>query len=126
MSIEIFAEIDSWKEARILVKEIYKLTSHGKIEKDFGFKDQLQRASVSIMSNIAEGFDSGSKKSFISFLNYAYRSASEVHSLLYIALDIDYISKEQFNELMQRIELIKKLIGGFIKYLKRSDYKPPY
>ncbi|NMB82141.1 MAG: four helix bundle protein [Ignavibacteria bacterium] len=124
MRIESFSDIDSWKEARVFIKEIYKLTSHGKIEKDFGFKDQLQRVAVSIMSNIAEGFDSGSKKSFISFLNYAYRSATEVQSLLFIALDIDYISNEQFNTLTEKTNKIKNLIGGFIQYLKKSEYKP--
>ncbi|HOI30246.1 MAG TPA: four helix bundle protein [Melioribacteraceae bacterium] len=124
MNIESFPEIDSWKEARIFVKDIYKITSRGSITKDFGFKDQLQRAAVSIMTNIAEGFDSGSNKSFINFLNYAYRSASEVQSLLYIALDIEYISIEQFNGLTEKSEKIKKLIGGFIQYLKNSNYKP--
>lgn len=124
MIIEKFSEIDSWKEARILVNEIYKLTSQGRIAKDFGYRDQIQRASVSIMTNIAEGFDSGSSKYFINFLNYAYRSATEVESLLFIGLDIGYISDVQFKDLSGKIESIKKLIGGFIKYLKNSDYKP--
>lgn len=120
MSIQTFSEIDSWKEARILVKEIYQLTSHGKIEKDFGFKDQLQRASVSIMSNIAEGFDSGTTKSFINYLNHANASSSEVFSMLFIAKDIGYISEDEFNKLSARVEKVRKLIGGFIKYLKST------
>ena len=80
-------EIESWKEARELTKNIYGLTARQGFSRDFGLRDQIQRASVSIMANIAEGFDSGSNKSFISFLNYTYRSASEVQSLSYVALD---------------------------------------
>jgi four helix bundle protein len=120
VKIESFTKIDSWKEARELVNEIYKSTTNGKFSKDYGLRDQIQRAAVSIMSNIAEGFDSGSKKSFITFLNYSYRSASEVESLLFIALDLDYIDNEIFNYLMQKTKKIKSLIGGFIKYLKND------
>lgn len=119
MQISNFTEIDSWLEARLLVKEIYNLTNRGKFTNDFGLKDQIQRAAVSIMSNIAEGFDSGSTKSFINFLNYSYRSASEVESLLYVAKDIEYITEEQKEEFDIRIRKIKSLIGGFIQYLKK-------
>jgi four helix bundle protein len=121
MKITSFTEIDSWKEARKLVVEVYKLTQQNKIKNDFGLKDQLQRASVSIMSNIAEGFDSGSKKSFISFLNYSYRSASEVESLFYVLKDINYINENDFEEFVSKIINIKKLIGGFVKYLKNYN-----
>ena len=89
---------------------------------DFGFRYQIQRASVSIMSNIAEGFDSGSSKSFIQFLTYSYRSASEVESLLFVAVDIHYIDINQHNELISQLNNIKKLIGGFIRYLKNSQH----
>jgi four helix bundle protein len=94
----------------------------GNSQEDFGFRDQIQRASVSIMSNIAEGFDSGSKKSFIQFLIYSYRSAFEVASLLFVALDIHYIDVNQHNELISQLNSIKKLIGGFIRYLKNSQH----
>jgi four helix bundle protein len=123
MQISNFTEIDSWLEARLLVKEIYNLTNRGKFTNDYGLKDQIQRAAVSIMSNIAEGFDSGSTKSFINFLNYSYRSASEVESLLYVAKDIEYITEEQKEEFDIRIRKIKSLIGGFIQYLKKPRTK---
>ncbi|MHB2153635.1 four helix bundle protein [Calditrichota bacterium GD2] len=123
MKIEHFKDIDSWKEARLLVSKIYLITSKGSFAKDYGLKDQIQRASVSIMSNIAEGFDSGSNKMFINFLNYAFRSASEVESLLYIAIDLKYINSNEFEELNQKIAKIKNLIGGFIQYLKKSNLK---
>ena len=100
MKIESFTEIEAWKQARNFVSDVYNVFAKGDSKSDFGFRDQIQRASVSIMSNIAEGFDSGSKKSFLQFLSYSYRSASEVESLLYVALDIHYIDVNQFNELM--------------------------
>ena len=120
MRIEKFEEIESWKLARELTKEIYRVTKLNHLSKDFGLKDQIQRASVSIMSNIAEGFDSGSDKSFINFLKYSYRSASEVQSLLYVVLDQDLITKSKFESLYEKCRDIKNLIGGLIQYLKKK------
>jgi len=120
MQIKSFTEIESWKEARILVKEVYRISNEGEFLRDRGLKDQIQRAAVSVMSNIAEGFDGRSSKTFINFLNYSYRSASEVESLCFVALDLNYISEEQFNTLRQRITKIKNLIIGFISYLEKQ------
>lgn len=121
MKFTMFEDIDSWKEARKLTASIYGLTTQPMFRRDLGLRDQIQRASVSIMANIAEGFDSGSNKSFVSFLNYAYRSASEVQSLLYVALDQDYIAEEVFQTNYQQAGSIKKLMGGLIKYLKSNS-----
>jgi len=120
MKIERFEEIESWKKARELTKSIYVLTRKNEFAKDYGLKDQIQRACVSIIENIAEGFDSGSKKSFIVFMRYAYRSASEVQSLLYITCDCNYITKKEFDDSMMLTVDIKKLIGGFIQYLHKN------
>jgi four helix bundle protein len=120
MKIEKFEDLDSWKVARELTNEIYSITKKEKFSKDFGLKDQIQRASVSILANIAEGFDSRSDKSFINFLNYAYRSATEVQSLLYVASDQKYISDAEFDKIYLDIKKIHGLIGGLIKYLKTS------
>ncbi|MCH7773437.1 MAG: four helix bundle protein [Bacteroidetes bacterium] len=127
MRIEKFEEIESWKLARELTKEIYRVTKLNNFSKDFGLKDQIQRASVSIMANtclpvgtVSEGFDSGSDKSFINFLNYSYRSASEVQSLLYVVLDQKYISTNEFDLLYGKCKDIKNLIGGLIQYLKKK------
>ena len=122
MKIDNFTDIEAWKQARLFVADVYNIFSQGNSQKDFGFRDQIQRASVSIMSNIAEGFDSGSSKSFIQFLTYSYRSASEVESLLFVALDIHYIDVNQHNELISQLNSIKKLIGGFIRYLKNTQH----
>jgi four helix bundle protein len=118
MKIKNFEEIESWKNARNLANDIYRVSSIKNFKNDFNLIDQIRRASISIMSNIAEGFDSGTNKSFINFLNYSYRSASEVQSLLYITRDLNYISENEFKALMNKSQDTKNLIGGFIKYLK--------
>lgn len=117
MKIEKFEDIDAWKESRILVKDIYGVI--GNI-RDYGFRDQIQRASISIMSNIAEGFDRGTNKEFIYFLTIARGSAAEVRSLLYTALDIGYVEQKDSDCLQQRCLAISRLINGFIRYLKTS------
>ncbi|MBZ4644099.1 MAG: hypothetical protein JG767_1708 [Deferribacteraceae bacterium] len=96
MRIERFEDIDAWKERRELVKVIYECF---KDNKDYNFKDQIQRAAISIMSNIAEGFDRGSNKEFIQFFVIARASASEVRSLCYAALDNEYVSEQMSEEI---------------------------
>ena len=123
MPIRNFEEIESWKEARLLTNIIYKLTSRIPFNKDYSLKDQIRRASVSIMSNIAEGFDSNSNKSFINFLNYSFRSTSEVQSILYVAIDQDYIQQKEFDSLYDNCNKIKSLIGGLKRYLNSSKIK---
>ena len=118
MKIIRFEEIDSWKEARELTRNIYALTARERFSKDFGLRDQIQRASVSVMSNVAEGFDAGSDKAFISFVNYAYRSATEVQSLLYVALDVRYVDQSDFQKGFDQALKTKRLIGGLIRYLR--------
>ena len=120
MKIDRFEDIDAWKEARFLVKEIYGAFSGSN---DYGFKDQMQRAALSIMSNIAEGFDRGSNKEFIQFLTVARGSVSEVKSLAYAALDIGYVDKNTFNNLSEQCLKLSSLINGFIRYLRVSDRK---
>jgi len=103
---------------------IYEATKEGFFSKDYGLKDQIQRASNSVMANIAEGFDSGSDSEFAKFLGYAFRSATEVQSHLYVAMDQGYITHEQFDEIYGQTVLVKNLIRGFIRYLK-SDVRGP-
>ena len=123
MRINNFEDIDSWKEARQLTNIIYSLTKKGNFNKDFGLKDQVRRAVVSIMSNIAEGFDSNSNKSFINFLNYSFRSTSEVQSILYVAIDQKYIDQKEFESLYENCNKIKSLIGGLKRYLNNPNTK---
>jgi len=118
MKIERFEDIQGWQEARSLTKNIYELTNRLPFKRDQGLSRQIQGASVSIMANIAEGFDRQSKKEFSRFLNYASASASEVQSHLYVALDQNYISDENLQETYNQVKKTKSLINGFIKYLK--------
>jgi len=117
-----FEDIRAWQEVRKLTKQIYALTRIGDFAKDFGLRDQIQRAAVSAMTNIAEGFDCESKPEFARFLSIARRSAVEVQSLLYTALDADYIDDNTFNQLYAQAEKTKALIGGFRHSLQN---RPP-
>ncbi len=118
MKIERFEDIQGWQEARNLTKIIYELTKKLSFRRDRGLCRQIQEASVSVMSNIAEGFDRQSKKEFIKFLYYASGSESEVQSHLYVALDQEYISGEDFTGAYNQAQKMKSLINGFITYLK--------
>lgn len=121
--IESFEDIVSWQKARILNLEIYKITNGVNFIKDFGLKDQIRRASISIMSNIAEGFERNGTKEFIQFLSIAKASCGEVRCQLYIAVDLAYIDKTEFDILHEQCKNISKLISGFITYLKDSEFK---
>jgi four helix bundle protein len=120
MKILRFEDIDAWQDARELARQVYSRTRCGDFSKDFGLRDQIQRAAGSAMHNIAEGFDSGSDVEFIRFLRYAQRSCTEVQSELYVALDQKYITDRQFQELFDQASKTRSKIGGFIKYLLSS------
>ena len=115
-----FEEIEGWKTSRQLTNMIYKLTEQGAFAKDYGLKDQIRRASVSIMSNIAEGFESRTDIQFINYLGHAKASAGEVRSQLYIALDLKYISQEQFNEAYELADKSARQVNRFAAYLESS------
>jgi len=121
LKIENFEDIKSWQKARELTSKIYQITSEGQFSEDYGLRDQVRRASVSTMANISEGFGSEGNKEFIKFLNYSRRSASEVQSHLYVALDQGYITQNQFDQLHEGLTDLKKLINGFIRYLEESE-----
>jgi len=118
-----FEELKVWQEARSLTLEAYLRTSHSPFNRDMSLKDQLRRASSSIMLNIAEGFDAGSNQQFIQFLFFALRSCSEVQSILYIAIDNNYLKRSEFSSLYESSQKIRMLCYGLIKYLK-NPVKP--
>lgn len=122
-TIKNFEELDSWKKARELAGYVYALTRKEKFSRDFGLRDQIQRAAGSIMHNIAEGFEAGYNAEFIRFLKMARRSAGEVQSELYLALDADYITNDELKKTYDLTVEIKKLINGLITYLSKSTYK---
>ncbi|GAG27398.1 unnamed protein product [marine sediment metagenome] len=123
MKIERFEDIEGWQEARVLARMVYGVSRKGQFAKDFPLRRQIEDATASVMANIAEGFDAGSDAEFIRFLGYARRSASEVQSHLYIGLDRGYVTKEEFKAIYQKAVQVKKLINGFIRYLRKSQTK---
>lgn len=121
--VEYFEELRCWQMARTLVKEVYQSSSSGEISRDFGTRDQIRRASISVMNNIAEGFARFSKKEFILFLNYAQSSAAEVKSMLYLCEDLAYIEQIKIQKLHIQTDNTRKSILALIKYLSKGEKK---
>ena len=122
-TFERFEDIEGWKKARQLTKEIYNVTSAGQFARDYGLRDQIRRDAVSIMSNIAEGFERDGNKEFLQFLSVAKGSTAEVQAQLYVALDADFISQLEFEKLYKLASDTGSLIAGFMRYLYNSDFK---
>ncbi len=118
-TIKNFEELDSWKKARELAGYVYELTRKEKFSRDFGLSNQIQRAAGSVMHNIAEGFEAGYDAEFIRFLKMARRSAGEVQSELYLALDALYITEDELKKGYNLATESKKLINGLITYLAK-------
>ncbi|MGM0390816.1 MAG: four helix bundle protein [Bacteroidota bacterium] len=115
-----FEEIIAWQKARELNTKLYLITGQGKFSKDYGLRGQIRRASISITCNIAEGFERETTKEFIRFLYIAKASSGEFRSQLYLATDLKYISKDEYERLNLKVNEISKLISGLIKYLKST------
>jgi four helix bundle protein len=118
--VERFEDLVAWQKARALTKAVYEITKQGHFARDFGLSAQIQRASVSIMSNIAEGFERGGRPEFQQFLSTAKASCAEVRSQLYVALDAAYIDKQAFERLMQQAEEVARIIGGLRASVERQ------
>jgi four helix bundle protein len=110
--IERFEDLIAWQKARELTRAIYEATRQGAFAKDYGLSGQIQRATVSIMSNIAEGFERGGRGEFHQFLSTAKASCAEVRSQLYVALDVGHIDQSMFERLMQQAEEVARIVGG--------------
>jgi len=121
--IQKFEELEAWKKARDMGKAICRVTSTGSFSRDFGLRDQIRRARVSAMSNIAEGFERGGDKEFRQFLAVAKGSVGEVKSQLYVALDAGFLTAKAFDDLYALATETSRLIAGLMRYLKDSDFK---
>ena len=119
--IERFEDIQAWQNARCLAKDIYAVGNSGRFAKDFGLRDQIRRAAVSIMLNIAEGFARKTNREFIQYLVIAHGSAAEVQAALYVALDQEYLSEVEFTKLYGSADTTSKMILGFINYLRKAQ-----
>ena len=117
-TITRFEEIEAWKTAREMTRMIYALTEQGQFAKDFGLKNQIQRASVSVMSNIAEGYESRTQAQFLEYLGRSKASAGEVRCQLYIAIDLKYLTEAQFNEVFDLADKSSRQLARFMGYLE--------
>jgi four helix bundle protein len=123
--IERFEDIEAWKRARVLTNRIYRATNSGEFSRDYGLRDQIRRASVSITSNIAEGFErGGGDKEFARYLSIAKGSSGEVRSQLYVAPDAGHVTQTEFDELTQLTPEASRLLSGFMQYLNTSSSPP--
>ena len=120
MKIERFEELVAWQKARSLTAGIYQMTQQGAFAKDFGLSNQIQRATVSVMSNIAEGFERGSRGEFHQFLSIAKSSCAELRSQLYVALDIGYIDRQHFDRFLADAEEVARIVGGLRAAVERQ------
>jgi len=118
--IERFEDLIAWQKARMLTKRIYKITKEGEFSRDFGLRDQIRRAAVSIMSNLAEGFERGGRSEFHQFLVIAKGSCAELKSQLYVALDAEYIDQNVFEEVRSLAAEASRLIGGLRAAVSRQ------
>lgn len=123
MSGKQFEDLEVWKEARCLTGEIYRLTKGEKFSKDFALSGQIRSAAISIMSNIAEGFERGGNQEFIQFLYIAKGSCGEARSQTYVALDQGYVAQKEADELTKSCRRLSSMISNFITYLRKSGMK---
>lgn len=125
--IKRFEDLEVWQEARIIVQHVYRATSDRDYSRDLSLRDQVRRAAVSMMANIAEGFSRRSNREFVQYLFIAKASAAEVQSHLYVALDQGYVSQEQFQRLYERIDRYARQVSALITYLlSRRHPKTPH
>jgi four helix bundle protein len=129
-SFRCFEEIEGWKKARELTRKVYSVSGKGHFNADYGLRDQMRRAAVSVMSNIAEGAERGGSGEFLQFLSMAKGSTGEVRAQLHVALDQGYIDGKDFDRLTSLAEETAKLIAGLMNYLRKttirgSKYKTP-
>jgi len=118
--IKRFEDLEIWQASREIVNKIYKLTFKGEFKRDFSLVDQIRRSAVSVMANIAEGFHRGSNKDFVKFLGYSRSSLAETISHLYVALDLNYVSRKEMDEITEQAEILWKKINNFISYLVKK------
>lgn len=121
--IERFEDLVAWQKARGLARVIYQISRQGSFAKDFGLSGQIQRAAVSIMSNIAEGFERGGRGEFHQFLSTAKGSCAEVRSQLYVAVDVGYLKQSEFESLLAQAEEVGRVIGGLRAAVGRQRIK---
>jgi len=122
-TVKQFEDLEIWKLSRILCNDINKVANNTELRKDYRLYGQIDGSSGSIMDNIAEGFERNGNREFIQFLSISKASCGETRSQLYRVYDRNYITHEEFNKLKEQSVVLSKMIGGFINYLKKSNFK---
>src|ERR1051325_875334 len=125
MTVMHFEELQIWKDARLLAREVYSLTSGTRFSKDFNLRGQIRSAVVSVMSNIAEGFERGGNQEFAQFLHIAKGSCGEARSQLYVAIDQGYLTATESEHILGAMKRLSSMIASLIQYLKNSGMKGP-
>ncbi len=120
-TVKRFEDLRCWQKASVLTVKVYSMSKHGELAKDYDTRSQFRSAGLSVMNNIAEGFGRFSNRDFIKFLDYSAASCTEVKSMTYLMLDLEYFSTEIIKELQDEIEEVKASILAFIKYLRKMD-----
>jgi four helix bundle protein len=115
-----FEDLEVWQLARDLTRIVYKVSSGGRLAKDFGLRDQLRKASVSVMSNLAEGFERGGSREFLQFVALAKGSCGEVRSQLYVALDQEYLGRADFDRVFELTVRLSRMLASLLRYLRNS------
>ena len=123
MTVQNFEDLNVWKQARLLTQEVYRLTKTEKFSRDFGLRDQIQRAAISVMPNIAEGFERGGNQEFSQFLYIAKASCGEVRSQLYVAFDQGYVTHDEMEKLRQSFKRLSGMISNLIAYMRQSEMR---
>ena len=121
--IEKFQDLEAWKKAREITRNIYEISKQDKFSRDFALCNQIRRAAISILSNIAEGFERNGDKEFLQFLSIAKASCAEVYAQLYVALDQNYIDDKKFEDISKDLEETGRIISGLVKYLQQSKMR---
>jgi len=120
-----FEDLEVWKKARTLAASVYDCSRGGSFAKDYGLRDQIRRAAVSVGSNIAEGYERGGNREFVQFLSQAKGSCGEVRAQLHFALDQKYLSVQMHQDLVDRSKEVSRMLAGLIRHLRSSDLKGP-
>jgi four helix bundle protein len=122
-SFQRFEDIEAWQLGREITNQIYMCSNMGPFSRDFALRDQIRRASISITSNIAEGFERGGNKEFLQFLSNSKGSCGEVRSQIYVALDQHYLNQQEFDELYEKTTRASRMISGLMSYLQSTDLR---
>lgn len=122
-TIRHFRDIEAWQKARELANGVYAISGKGLFAKDFALRDQMRKAAISVVANIAEGYERGGNPEFVQFLSVAKGSVGEVEAQLYVALDQGYVTQEEFDAVEGLARSTRRLIAGFMVYLRQSDLR---